>query len=187
MDLDIKSTIREVSISNRQITTICRALALEAKILFMDEPTTALTHREIDVLLSIVNDLKAKGLSIVFISHKFDEIFKISDTITVFRDGCKIGDPVLLEPIMKVDVDTPDSYMGDVTGSLSSKRGQIQGTESLGGGISRISALVPLSELFGYTSELRSITSGRGSSTMEPSHYAEVPRNVAELVAGKKI
>ena len=88
---------------------------------------------------------------------------------------------------MKVDVDTPDSYMGDVTGSLSSKRGQIQGTESLGGGISRISALVPLSELFGYTSELRSITSGRGSSTMEPSHYAEVPRNVAELVAGKKI
>ena len=92
VDLDIKSTIREVSISNRQITAICRALALEAKILFMDEPTTALTHREIDVLLSIVNDLKAKGLSIVFISHKFDEIFKISDTITVFRDGCKIDD-----------------------------------------------------------------------------------------------
>lgn len=112
--------------------------------------------------------------------------FKIAGSMA-FRDGCKIGDPVLLEPIMKVDVDTPDTYMGDVTGSLSSKRGQIQGTESLGSGISRISALVPLSELFGYTSELRSITSGRGSSTMEPSHYAEVPRNVAELVAGKKI
>ncbi len=111
--------------------------------------------------------------------------FKIAGSMA-FKDGCKMGDPVLLEPIMKVDVDTPDSNMGDITGSLSSKRGQIQGTESLGNAISRISALVPLSELFGYTSELRSLTSGRGSATMEPSHYAEVPRNVAELISGKK-
>ena len=102
-----------------------------------------------------------------------------------FREGCRRGNPILLEPIMKVDVETPDEYMGDVTGSLSSKRGQIQGTESLGSGISKISAFVPLAELFGYTSELRSITSGRGSSTMEPSHYAEVPKNVAEEVAGQ--
>lgn len=110
--------------------------------------------------------------------------FKVAGSIA-FKDGCKMGDPVLLEPIMKVDVDTPDDHMGDVTGSLSSKRGQIQGTESLGSGISRITALVPLSELFGYTSELRSLTSGRGSSTMEPSHYAEVPRNVAEEISGR--
>ena len=110
--------------------------------------------------------------------------FKVAGSMA-FKAGCKMGDPVLLEPIMKVEVETPDQYMGDVTGSLSSKRGQIQGTESIGNGISKISAFVPLSELFGYTSELRSITSGRGSSNMEPSHYAEVPKNVAEEISGK--
>ena len=103
-----------------------------------------------------------------------------------FKEGCRRGTPILLEPIMKVSVETPDDYMGDVTGSLSSKRGQIQGTESIGNGISRIIAHVPLAELFGYTSELRSLTSGRGSSTMEPSHYGEVPRSVVEDVAAGK-
>jgi simple sugar transport system ATP-binding protein len=92
VELNLNSTIRESSIGNRQITAICRALALDAKILFMDEPTTALTHQEVEKLFSIVSDLKEKGLSIVFISHKFDEIFQVSDQITVFRDGCKIGD-----------------------------------------------------------------------------------------------
>ncbi len=110
--------------------------------------------------------------------------FKVAGSMA-FKDGCRKGDPILLEPVMKVDVETPDAHMGDVTGSLSSKRGQIQGTESLGNSISRISAQVPLSELFGYTSELRSITSGRGSANIEPSHYAEVPRNVAEGISGK--
>lgn len=112
--------------------------------------------------------------------------FKVAGSMA-FKDGCRRGNPILLEPVMKVDVETPDSHMGDVTGSLSSKRGQIQGTESLGSGVSRISAFVPLSELFGYTSELRSLTSGRGSASMEPSHYAEVPRNIAEEIAGKKV
>jgi len=111
--------------------------------------------------------------------------FKIAGSMA-FKNGCKLGDPVLLEPVMKVDVETPDQYMGDVTGSLSSKRGQIQGSESIGNGMSRIDAIVPLSELFGYTNELRSITSGRGSANMEPSHYAEVPKNVAEEIAGNK-
>ena len=108
--------------------------------------------------------------------------FKVAGSMA-FKSGCKMGSPVLLEPIMNVAVETPDDYMGDVTGSLSSKRGQIQGTESLGNGISRIQANVPLSELFGYTSELRSLTSGRGSSSMEPSHYGEVPKSVTEEVA----
>jgi elongation factor G len=111
--------------------------------------------------------------------------FKVAGSMA-FKDGCRRGDPILLEPVMKVEVETPDAHMGDVTGSLSSKRGQIQGTESLGNNISRISAQVPLSELFGYTSELRSITSGRGSANIEPSHYAEVPRNIAEEISGKK-
>jgi elongation factor G len=110
--------------------------------------------------------------------------FKVAGSMA-FKEGCRLGDPILLEPIMKVEVETPDQYMGDVTGSLSSKRGQIQGSESIGNGMSRIDAIVPLSELFGYTNELRSITSGRGSANIEPSHYAEVPRNVAEEIAGK--
>ncbi len=113
-----------------------------------------------------------------------ESAFKIAGSMA-FKNGCKLGDPVLLEPVMKVEVETPDQYMGDVTGSLSSKRGQIQGSESIGNGMSRIDAIVPLSELFGYTNELRSITSGRGSANMEPSHYAEVPKNVAEEIAGK--
>lgn len=111
--------------------------------------------------------------------------FKVAGSIA-FKEGCRMGDPILLEPIMKVEVETPDSHMGDVTGSLSSKRGQIQGTESLGNNISKIVANVPLSELFGYTNELRSITSGRGSANIEPSHYAEVPRNIAEEISGKE-
>jgi elongation factor G len=111
--------------------------------------------------------------------------FKIAGSMA-FKEGCRMGNPVLLEPVMKVAVEMPDQYMGDVTGSLSSKRGQIQGSESLGNGISKIEAIVPLSELFGYTSELRSITSGRGSANIEPSHYADVPKNVADEVAGKK-
>ena len=110
--------------------------------------------------------------------------FKIAGSMA-FKEGCRRADPILLEPIMKVDVETPDEYMGDVTGSLSSKRGQVQGTESLGNNISRIKSLVPLSELFGYTNELRTITSGRGSASMEPSHYGEVPHNLVEEIAGK--
>jgi elongation factor G len=109
--------------------------------------------------------------------------FKVAASMA-FKDGCRRAQPILLEPIMDVAVEVPQQYMGDVTGSLSSKRGQIQGTEDLGNGITVINALVPLAELFGYTSELRSLTSGRGSASMEPSHYAEVPRNVAEEVAG---
>lgn len=111
--------------------------------------------------------------------------FKVAASMA-FRDGCKRANPILLEPVMDVAVEAPQEHMGDVTASLSSKRGQIQGTEDVGNGITVINALVPLSELFGYTSELRSLTSGRGSASIEPSHYAEVPRNVAEQVAGTK-
>ncbi|HQJ73492.1 MAG TPA: elongation factor G [Candidatus Dojkabacteria bacterium] len=111
--------------------------------------------------------------------------FKIAGAIA-FREGCKKAQPILLEPIMDVSVETPSQYMGDITGSLSSKRGQIQGTEDIGNGITVINALVPLAELFGYTSELRSLTSGRGVAYMEPSHYAEVPKNIADEIAGLK-
>jgi len=111
--------------------------------------------------------------------------FKVAASMA-FREGCKRANPILLEPVMDVAVEVPQQHMGDVTSSLSSKRGQIQGTEDIGNGITVINALVPLSELFGYTSELRSITSGRGSANIEPSHYAEVPKNIAEEIAGIK-
>ncbi|QJD83191.1 sugar ABC transporter ATP-binding protein [Cohnella herbarum] len=92
LSLDLKSKVESLSVANRQLVAICRALSQNAKVLFMDEPTTALTKKEVDRLLSIVMDLKRNGLSVVFISHKFDEIFEISDQITIFREGKKTGD-----------------------------------------------------------------------------------------------
>lgn len=92
VSLDLNATIMETSMANRQLTAICRALAQDAKVLFMDEPTTALTRQEVAHLLKVVGELKAAGLAIVFISHKLDEVFQVADKITIFRDGRKIGD-----------------------------------------------------------------------------------------------
>jgi elongation factor G len=112
--------------------------------------------------------------------------FKVAGSMA-FKEGLKRANPILLEPLMKVSVEMPDEYMGDVTASLNSKRGQIQGTESLSNGITRVNAFVPLAELFGYTSELRSITSGRGAPNVEFERYEEVPKSVAEEISeGKK-
>lgn len=92
IDLDIDAPVSTLSMANKQLVAIARALAMDAKLLFMDEPTTALTGKEVKRLLEIVQNLKDDGLSIVFISHKLDEVFSIADTITVFRDGSKVGD-----------------------------------------------------------------------------------------------
>lgn len=92
VDIDLNATVQESTMANCQLTAICRALAMEAKLIFMDEPTTALTGREVKRLLSIVMDLKSKGYAIVFISHKLDEIFDVADKISVFRDGEIVGD-----------------------------------------------------------------------------------------------
>ena len=91
----------------------------------------------------------------------------------------KNAGPVLTEPIMKVVVTVPEEYMGDVMGDLNSRRGQIQSMEAAAGA-QQISANVPLSEMFGYATDLRSKTQGRGVYTMEPSHFAEVPKSIAE-------
>ena len=106
--------------------------------------------------------------------------FKIAASMA-FKEACKKADPVLKEPIMQVDVVIPDEYIGDVMGDLSSRRGQIQGQEARTGAIA-ISAFVPLSEMFGYATELRSRTQGRGQYTMQPSHYDEVPKNIQEKI-----
>ncbi|MDQ3191236.1 MAG: elongation factor G [Bacteroidota bacterium] len=101
-----------------------------------------------------------------------------------FKEACKKANPVLLEPIMKVEVVTPDAYMGDVVGDLNKRRGMIEGMDSKAGA-QVVRAKVPLSEMFGYVTSLRTISSGRASSTMEFSHYQEAPKNVAEEVITK--
>ena len=106
--------------------------------------------------------------------------FKIAGSMA-FKEAMKKADPVLMEPIMQVDVMVPEDYMGDVIGGLNARRGQIQGMEPRGG-VQAISAAVPLSEMFGYATALRSSTQGRGQYTMQPSHYTEVPKSIQEKI-----
>ncbi len=103
-----------------------------------------------------------------------------------FKDGMRKASPVLLEPMMAVEVETPEEKMGDVMGDLSSRRGMIQGMEDMAGGGKAIKAEVPLAEMFGYSTTLRSLTQGRATYTMEFKHYSEAPKNVAEAVCNKK-
>jgi elongation factor G len=111
--------------------------------------------------------------------------FKIAGSMA-FKSGTKKADPVLLEPMMKVVVTVPEEYMGDVIGDLNSRRGQIQGMEGVSGA-QQINAFVPLSEMFGYSTDLRSRTQGRGQYSMEPSHYCEVPKSIAEKIMSARI
>ena len=106
--------------------------------------------------------------------------FKIAGSMA-FKDAMKKADPVLTEPIMKVVVITPDDYMGDVIGDVNSRRGQIQSMDPLGGA-TQINAMIPLSEMFGYATDLRSKTQGRGQYSMEPDHFAECPKSIQEKV-----
>ena len=102
-----------------------------------------------------------------------------------FQNGFKLANPVLLEPIMKVVVVTPEEFMGDVIGDLNAKRGRIESMEDLPAGVKEITAFVPLGEMFGYTTNLRSNTKGRASSSMELDHYADVPGHVADAIIAK--
>ncbi len=110
--------------------------------------------------------------------------FKIAGSMA-FKSAMKKADPVLLEPIMKVTVTVPEEYMGDIIGDINSRRGMIQGMEAVSGA-QRINSQVPLSEMFGYATDMRSKTQGRGQYTMEPSHYAEVPKSVSEQIIAER-
>jgi len=112
--------------------------------------------------------------------------FKLAASIA-FQEAARLAKPVLLEPIMKVEVTAPEEFTGDITGNLSSKRGSVEGMDDQGNGITMIHSKVPLSELFGYTTTLRSMTQGRGQATIEPDHYEIVPANVAEEVKAGKV
>ncbi len=103
-----------------------------------------------------------------------------------FKDGCRKATPVLLEPMMSVEVETPEDYAGTVMGDLSSRRGMVQGMDDMVGGGKAIRAEVPLSEMFGYATTLRSLTQGRATYTMEFKHYSEAPKNVAEAVISSR-
>ncbi len=110
--------------------------------------------------------------------------FKIAGSMA-FKEAMRKADPVLMEPIMKVVVIVPDEYMGFVVGDISSRRGQMEGSENINGAV-QIRANVPLSSMFGYATDLRSGTQGRGQYVMEPSHYAELPKSVAEEIIAKR-
>ena len=110
--------------------------------------------------------------------------FKIAGSMA-FKEAMRKADPVLMEPIMKVTVITPEEYMGDVIGDLNSRRGMILGMDAIPGA-QQVNAEVPLSEMFGYATDMRSKTQGRGQYTMEPAHYAEVPKNISEKIISER-
>ncbi|MCD7857234.1 MAG: elongation factor G [Clostridiales bacterium] len=110
--------------------------------------------------------------------------FKIAGSMA-FKEAMRKADPVLQEPIMKVCVTAPDEYIGDVIGDMNSRRGMVQGMEPRNGA-TQVDAFVPLSNMFGYATDLRSRTQGRGQYTMEPSHYEEVPKSIAaDIISGR--
>jgi translation elongation factor G len=110
--------------------------------------------------------------------------FKIAGSMG-FKEGARKADPALLEPYMSVEVDVPEEYMGDVIGDLNSRRGRMDGMEARNGN-QHIKAYVPLSEMFGYATDLRSKTQGRGNYSMTFDHYEEVPKKIAEEIQAKK-
>jgi elongation factor G len=110
-----------------------------------------------------------------------EQAFKMA-AIFGFKEAAKKASPVILEPMMAVEVETPEDYAGNVMGDLSSRRGMVQGMEDMPGGGKAIKAEVPLSEMFGYSTTLRSMSQGRATYTMEFKHYSEAPRNVSEAI-----
>ena len=110
--------------------------------------------------------------------------FKIAASMA-FKEGCKQAKSVILEPIMKVEITVPEEYMGDVIGDVNSRRGRMEGMEA-NDGMQEIRAFIPLSEMFGYATDLRSKTQGRGTYSMEPSHYEEVPKSVLETIVASR-
>jgi elongation factor G len=129
------------------------------------------------------------GIKLTLIDGAYHEVdssemaFKIAGSIAL-KEAARQANPALLEPMMAVEVTTPEDYMGDVIGDLNSRRGQIQAMEDISGA-KVVKAVVPLSEMFGYVGDLRSKTQGRANYTMQFDSYAEVPRNVAEEIIKK--
>ena len=117
-------------------------------------------------------------------SHEVDSsdlAFKMAGSMA-FRQGIQKGSPVLQEPIMKVEVVIPEEYLGDIIGQVNSRRGDVQGMDTHPGGSQGVRAMVPLAEMFGYATELRSATKGRGAFTMEFDHYSKVSKELSQKI-----
>jgi elongation factor G len=114
-----------------------------------------------------------------------ENAFKMAASLG-FKDGCRKATPVILEPMMAVEVETPEDYAGNVMGDLSSRRGMVQGMDDVPGGGKVIKAEVPLSEMFGYSTTLRSMSQGRATYTMEFKHYSDAPKNVADAIISSR-
>ena len=111
--------------------------------------------------------------------------FKVAGSMAI-KEGVKAAKPVILEPIMKVEIEVPEEYLGDVIGDISSRRGRIEGMEAIEGtGIQKVNAMVPLAEMFGYATDIRSKTQGRGTFSMEFANYEQVPTNIKEEIIAK--
>ncbi len=138
------------------------------------------------MLAGVVAGYNVVDVKVTLYDGSFHEVdsselaFKIAGSMA-FKDAMRKANPILMEPIMKVVVTAPDEYMGDVIGDLNSRRGMIQGIDAISGA-QQITAEVPLSEMFGYATDMRSKTQGRGQYVMEPAHYAEVPKSVSEAI-----
>jgi elongation factor G len=129
-----------------------------------------------------VTDVKVKVYDGSF--HEVDSsdlAFKVAGSMA-FREGVQDGDPVLLEPIMDAEIVVPEDHVGDITGDLAARRAMIEGIEARAGAVQAIRAMVPLAEMFGYATDLRSMTQGRGVFTMEYDHYAEVEESVTKAI-----
>ncbi len=131
-----------------------------------------------------VVDLKARLVDGSY--HEVDSnemAFKIAGSMA-FKNGVQRASPVLLEPIMSVEVTIPENFMGDVIGDLSARRAHVEGMEPHAGGTAAVKAFVPLAGMFGYATDLRSMTQGRGTFTMEFDHYEQLPQTIAETIIG---
>jgi elongation factor G len=114
-----------------------------------------------------------------------ENAFKMAASMA-FKEGCRRANPVILEPMMAVEVETPEDFMGNIMGDLSGRRGIVLGMEDLPGAIKAIKAEVPLAEMFGYSTTMRSLSQGRATYSMEFKHYSEAPKNVADAIINKK-
>ena len=113
-----------------------------------------------------------------------ENAFRMAGSMGV-KEGARKAKPVLLEPIMKVEVETPEDYMGDIMGDMNRRRGLLQGMDDMFGGSKLVRAEVPLSEMFGYATQLRSMSQGRATFSMEFVKYAEAPNNIAQAIINK--
>ena len=183
-------TLRSISDPNKPTRAMSSSTTLSA-VLFQRNIFRLLTRvfraQCSAVLLQAINVVDVKVELYDGSYHEVDSsemAFKIAGSMA-FKNAMKKADPVLLEPIMKVTVIAPEEYLGDVIGDLNSRRGMIQGMEA-DNGVQRVIAHVPLSEMFGYATDLRSKTQGRGQYVMEPDTYAEVPKNIAEKIMSER-